>query len=147
MENKLDIEPVDVVFSIYGIGWTADPMTTFKNIYSYLKPGGQFIWSWDHSFFSDVVYKESQFVVDHSYHNEDLIVLPNWKKKEGATAYLTYRKVSTWFQLLKDAGFDVIGYHEPKPKTLERGSEDPARYYSIQKAETIPCSFIFVCKK
>lgn len=147
MEDKLDIESVDVTFSVYGIGWTQDPVTTFKNIYSYLKPGGEFIWSWDHSFFSDVVYEDGKFIVEHAYHDEEPIVLPNWKKKHGVNAHLTYRKVSTWFQLLKDAGFEITGYHEPKPKTSDRGSEDPTRYYAIQKAEKIPCSFIFVCKK
>ncbi len=147
MENKLDIEPIDVVFSVYGIGWTQDPKTTFENIYSYLKPGGQLVWSWDHSLFSDVTYEDNKFIVEHAYHDEEPLILKNWKQKEGTTTHVTYRKVSTWFQLLKDAGFDVIGYHEPKPKTLDRGSEDPTKYYSIQKAEKVPCSFIFVCKK
>ena len=147
MEDRLDIEPVDIVFSVYGIGWTQDPIVTFKNIYSYLKPGAQFIWSWDHSLFRDVVYEGGKFVVEHSYHNEEPMVLPDWKKKQGVNAYLTYRKVSSWFKLLKDAGFEIIGYYEPKPKTLDWGSEKPTKYYSIQKAEKIPCSFIFVCRK
>lgn len=147
MEDKLDIEPVDIVFSVYGVGWTQDPKETFKNIYSYLKTGGLFVWSWDHSFFSDVVYENGKFIVEYAYHNEESIVLPNWKKKQGVNAHLTYRKVSSWFQLLKDAGFEIIGYHEPKPKTLDHGFEDPTRYYAMQKAEKIPCSFIFVCRK
>ncbi len=147
MEDKLDIESVDLVFSVYGIGWTQDPEQTFKNIYSYLKPGGQFIWSWDHSLFSDVVYEDGKFIVEHDYHDEEPIILPNWKKKEGSSAYLTYRKVSTWFKLLKDAGFEISGFHEPEPKTLDRGSEKPTKYYAIQKAKKVPCSFIFVCTK
>lgn len=147
MEDKLDIELVDTVFSVYGVGWTQDPVVTFKNIYSYLKPGGQFIWSWDHSFFSDVVYEDEKLVVEHSYHNEEPIVLPNWKKTYGFSAHLTYRKVSTWFQLLKDAGFEITSYYEPSPKKLDAGSEKPTKFYSIHKAEKIPCSFIFVCIK
>jgi SAM-dependent methyltransferase len=147
MEDKLDIEPVDVIFSVYGIGWTHDPEQTFRNIYSYLKPGGQFIWSWDHSIFSKIVYKDEKFVVEHSYHDEEPVVLPNWRKTQGVNAYLTYRKVSSWFKLLKNAGFNIDGYYEPKPKTLEGGSEDISRYYAIQKAEKVPCSFIFVCTK
>jgi SAM-dependent methyltransferase len=147
MEDKFDIEPVDLAFSVYGIGWTQNPEQTFKNIYSYLKPCGQFIWSWDHSLFSDVVYEDGKFIVENQYHDEEPIVLPNWKKKEGATAYLTYRKVSTWFKLLRDAGFQIDGFYEPKPKTLDRGSDDPTKYYAIQKAEKVPCSFIFVCTK
>jgi SAM-dependent methyltransferase len=147
MEDKLNLEPVDLVFSVYGIGWTQKPEQTFKNIHSYLKSNGRFIWSWDHSLFSDVVYEDGKFIVEHEYHNEEPIVLPNWKKKQGATAYLTYRKVSSWFKFLRDAGFEIDGFYEPEPKTLERGSEDPSKYYAIQKAKKVPCSFIFVCKK
>jgi len=146
MEEKIDIEPVDFVFSIYAIGWTPEPEKTLRNIYSYLKPGGLFIWSWDHTFFTDVKYENGKFVVVYSYHKETALAIKNWKK-DGTTANITYRKTSTWFQLLRKAGFEIIGYHEPKPKDLSWGHNDSMRYYSIQKAEKIPCSFIFVCEK
>jgi SAM-dependent methyltransferase len=146
MEEKLTVPPLDVVFSVYAIGWTVDPTVTLKNIYSYLKPNGLFIWSWDHTFFTDVHYKNEEFVVTYDYHEEKPLAMRNWKK-DGCTAHVTYRKTSTWFQLLKDAGFNIIGYHEPAPKNLERGSEDPTRYYSIQKAKKVPSTFIFVCQK
>lgn len=147
MEEGIDVEPVDFVLSIYAIGWTPEPAKTFQNIHSYLKPGGLFVWSWDHTFFTDVQYKDRKFVVVSSYHQEKLQTLKNWKKRAGATAKITYRKTSTWFNLLREAGFEVVGYHEPKPKNLNHGHNDPAKYYSIQKAEKIPCSFIFVCRK
>jgi SAM-dependent methyltransferase len=146
MEEALEIEPVDIVFSVYAIGWTPDPETTLKNVYSYLKPGGLFVWSWDHTIFTDIQYEEGKYIVMYSYHDEKPLVIRNWKK-EGTVAHVTYRKTATWFQLLKSAGFDVIGYHEPQPKNLDRGSTDPAKHYSIQKAEKVPATFIFVCKK
>lgn len=146
MEEKINIEPVDFVFSIYAIGWTPEPEKTLQNIHSYLKPGGLFVWSWDHTFFTDVQYEDGKFVVVYAYHEENLLAIKNWKK-EGVTANITYRKTSTWFQLMQNAGFEIVGYHEPKPKNLSRGHGDPVKYYSIQKAEKIPCSFIFVCKK
>lgn len=146
MEKKIDIEPIDVIFSVYAIGWTADPEKTLKNIYEYLKPGGLFVWSWDHTFFTDVQYEDGKFVVTYNYHKEKPLAIKNWKK-EGTIANVTYRKTSTWFQLLRDSGFEVIEYHEPEPKNLSRGYDDPSRHYSIQKAEKIPATFIFVCKK
>lgn len=146
MEEKVGVESVDIVFSIYAIGWTPEPEKTLKNIHSYLKPGGLFIWSWDHTFFTDVRYENGKFTVVHSYHEENVRTKKNWKK-EGVAAHITHRKISTWFQLLCKAGFEIVGYHEPKPKNLHRGHDDPKEYYSIQKAEKIPCSFIFVCKK
>lgn len=146
MENKINIEPVDYVVSVYAIGWTIAPEEVFKIIYSYLKPGGLFVWSWDHSIFTDIRYEDNKFFVEHSYHEEKPVTLRDWKK-EGTTAHITYRKTATWFQLLRDAGFNIIGYHEPAPKNLDHGHNAPEKYYSIQKAERIPCSFIFVCQK
>ncbi len=146
LHEIVPIESIDTVFSIYAIGWTSDPINTLKNIYSYLKPGGMFIWSWDHTFFTDVQYEEEKFVVAHAYHDEKPIAIKNWKK-EGMVAHITYRKTATWFQVLREVGFEIVGYHEPSPKNLNRGSDDPAKYYSIQKAEKVPASFIFVCKK
>lgn len=146
MERHIDIEPVDVVISIYALGWTLKPEETLANIFSYLKPGGTFIWSWDHSFFSDVSFEDGKYVVTHSYHEESPIHIKNWKK-EGRSAHIAYRKSSTWFALLKKAGFEVVGYYEPAPRNLSRGHNDPTKYYSIQKASLVPSSFIFVCRK
>lgn len=146
MEKKLNIKPVDVVFSVYGVGWTQDPELTFSNIYSYLKSGGLFIWSWDHSFFTDIKYKNGKFIVVYPYHEEKSITIRDWRKPK-CNAHITYRKSATWFKLLKKAGFQIENYIEPEPLSLEGGYNDPAEYRSIQKARLVPSSFIFVCKK
>lgn len=146
METPLKLKNIDIVFSIYAIGWTQNPERTFANIYSYLKKGGLFIWSWDHTFFSDVEHKDGNYVVKHSYHDEFPLALKGWSKGDH-TAHITYRKISTWFKLLRDADFEIIEYHEPKPLDSHWGQEDPTRYYAIQKAQKVPCTFLFVCKK
>lgn len=148
MEDKLDIGQIDCVISVYAIGWTISPADTFRNIYDYLKPGGKFIWSWDHTFYTDVQYDSDRehYFIRYPYHDESAIVLENWKK-DGARAHLTYRKTSTWFRLLREAGFNIIGYHEPSPRNLDNAHQDPTKYYSIQKARMVPSSFIFVCQK
>jgi len=146
MEERVAMEQVDTIFSIYGIGWTHDPEKTLANIHAYLKPGGRFIWSWDHAFFTNIGYEDGKYVVRHSYHDEELRELKNWKK-EGCTASIIYRKTDSWFRLLLAAGFEIVGYHEPKPKNLYRAHAEPERYYSFQKAEQVPASFIFVCSK
>jgi len=68
----------------------------------------------------------------HSYHDEGLWVKENWMESNNA-AHIAYRKSSTWFQLLGQAGFEITGYHEPAPKNMNWGHNDPERYYSIQK--------------
>lgn len=146
MEKRVKIEPVDVAFSIYGIGWTEDPKKTFSNVLSYLKPSGLFVWSWDHSIFTNISYENGRFSVIYSYHQEKPVTLKDWKKKD-CNVHITYRKSATWFKLLKESGFDIEGYYEPEPIDLSRGFEDPTKYYSIQKAKLLPSTFIFVCKK
>lgn len=91
MEDRLAIEQVDCIYSVYAIGWTLNPEETFKLLYSYLKPGGKFIWSWDHSFFTDVQFEDGKYVVTYAYHDEKPLAIKNWKS-EGVTAHLTYRK-------------------------------------------------------
>ena len=144
MEETINIKPVDLVYSVYALGWTQEPKKTFKNIYNYLKPGGKFIWSWDHTIFTDIVYEDGKCTVKYSYHDENPIHIKSWS---GVGAHLIYRKTSTWFKLQRDAGFEIEGYHEPEPEDLSHGHSDPSKYYSIQKAKLIPSTFIFVCKK
>ncbi len=135
MEDKFDIGRVDCVVSVYAIGWTVSPENTFKNIYERLKPGGKFIWSWDHTFFTDIRYDQGSgnFIVIYSYHDEDPIILENWRK-EGARAHITYRKTSSWFRYLRDAGFDITGYYEPKTRTGTTLSRKPARFRAVSSS-------------
>ena len=146
METKIKIKPVDIIFSVYGIGWTLNPKKTFANIYSYLKPKGRFVWSWDHKLFRNVDYEKGKFFIKYSYHSEEELESKNWKR-DGCTIHTVYRKTSTWFRLLKEAGFEIVGYYEPEPIDLARAHSDPEKYYSIQKARLVPSSFIFECIK
>ncbi|KKU51290.1 MAG: hypothetical protein UX72_C0022G0004 [Parcubacteria group bacterium GW2011_GWA2_47_10] len=145
MEQKLNIRSIDTVFSIYGIGWTVSPKKLLKNIFGYLSPGGRFVWSWDHTFFTDVEYQKGKFAIKYSYHKEREVFINGWRGSKGA--YITYRKTATWFKLLTEAGFRVIGYLEPEPRKATRQSKDRKRYYSIYKAKMIPSTMIFVCEK
>lgn len=47
MEEEGDIPKgyFDIVYSIYALGWTSNLGKTLELIYSYLKPGGSFIFS------------------------------------------------------------------------------------------------------
>jgi SAM-dependent methyltransferase len=144
MEDRLAIPSVDVIVSVYAIGWTPDPAATFASLHAALKPGGRFIWSWDHTIATDVQYEDGRFAVAYSYHEEKPIAIKDWKGS-GHAAHVTYRKNATWFCLLREAGFEVVGYHEPAPVTLAHGSEDPTKHYAIQKARRVPVTVIWEC--
>lgn len=143
METRLNIPKVDFVYSIYAFGWTVDPERTLKLICSYLKPGGRFIWSWDHTYFSDVeVALKNDLIVKNSYHDESELRLPKWA--HTAPVYVTYRKISTWFKLMRKAGFEIVDYLEPEPQTKKNYT---SKYYTFKKASMVPCSMIWVCQK
>ncbi len=143
-------EQIDVVFSIYGIGWTLNPVSTFKNIFSYLKPGGKFAWSWDHGVFLNSKVRGKEVIVEGSYHDESEHHLKTFQSGEGV--YQVFRKTSTWFQLLRDAGFEINRYLEPKPLNINEdiasiSSLEMANYYDPIKTEKLPSVIIFECIK
>lgn len=61
----------DVVYSIYAIGWTVDLQTTFNLIASYIKPGGIFVFSWDHPFMHCVDEADGKLVLSGSYYETE----------------------------------------------------------------------------
>lgn len=54
MEEDIDLPNhyFDIVYSIYAIGWSTDLVKTLNLIFSYLKPAGCFIFSWDHPLYT-----------------------------------------------------------------------------------------------
>ena len=122
MEEKIKIKPVDFVFSIYAIGWTPEPEKHLK-IFTHISNQAGYLFGVGTIpsllMFSMKTENLSSFTNTmrkiHSYQK--------WKKR--CYANITYRKTSTWFQLLRDVGFEIVEYHEPKPKNLSRGHDDP----------------------
>lgn len=144
MEETLQLpEKVDIVFSVYAIGWTTDPKLTLDNIKSYLKPGGKFVWSWEHPFYSRFTVEENKLVMDKSYLAENARFVSDWVGSSGA--YLQHRKVSTWVNVLQDAGFKIEKLYEPDPEVFKEKNEDSTRYYSRFRAELVTPTIVFDC--
>lgn len=134
----------DIVYSIYALGWTTNLSLTFANIYSYLKPGGVLIFSWEHPLHDRLKYEEEQstFIFNKSYVNEG----PEYNEGWQNLAVIHHRKLSTYINALIEAGFmiekvidDVYLPEEP--------SENPSRWYSTQKANLVPATFIIKASK
>jgi SAM-dependent methyltransferase len=151
MESALALpEKVDTAFSVYGIGWTLDPAAVFANVYAQLKPGGKFVWSWDHSMFAGSKVRDEKICVERSYHDEK--EFERLAASTGEKVYCVNRKTSTWFSLLRSAGFSINRYLEPQPLNINEdiaaiSSPAMANYYSPFKAERLPCSIVFECFK
>ncbi|MFD1737172.1 class I SAM-dependent methyltransferase [Bacillus salitolerans] len=133
----------DIVYSIYAIGWTTDLSSTLKLIHSYLKPGGSFIFSWDHPLYVHIKSQDGQLYLDGSYQDEGTIVYPNFKGEE-APMVIPKRKMSTYINELIKAGFTIDSVIESDVSaSYDNKNEDITdRYYSLHKAKRFPTTMI-----
>ncbi len=145
MEHSIDIQPVDLIVSVYAMGWTRDPQALLRNLWSYLKPGGRLIWSGGHQLFDKVQYESERFVLQKSYFDETPYFLPGWGGSNGV--YIQNRSIATWFRYQTEAGFLVRDLLEPPPLSTDGAPVDPERYYSAAKAKHVPGTVIFSCEK
>ncbi|KGR73565.1 class I SAM-dependent methyltransferase [Ureibacillus manganicus] len=145
MEEDIGIpkQYFDVVYSIYAIGWTTDLATTFGLIHSYLKPGGYFIFSWDHPLYAHLKSQNGQIYLDGSYQNEGVIKYSNFKG-EDAPVVIPKRKMATYINELIRAGFTIETVIESDVSAgFETvGEEISDRYYSLYKARKFPTTII-----
>lgn len=134
----------DNVYSIYALGWTVDLDSTLRNIYSYLKPGGSFIFSWEHPMHSRVIYDEQKLIFSHSYHVEKPMLHEAWKPKP---AVLHHRKMSTYINQLIEVGFVVEKVIEEVRLDSETTMNNENTWYSDIKAKAFPATFIIKVNK
>lgn len=144
----LPVEYFDIVYSIYGIGWTTDLEGTFRRVASYLKPGGTFIFSWHHTLAYCVgwtpekghLWEGDQMPFTRSYFDEEPFAMP----VDGSEVILRNRKISTYVNALAQAGFLIEQMVEQTDeKTLSQKPEG----YKMRKAQMMPISEIFKARK
>lgn len=138
----------DLVYSIYAIGWTGDLDTTFKLIYSYLKPGGSFVFSWDHPLYAHLQSKDGHISLNGSYQEEGVMRYERFKG-EDAPVEIPKRKFSTYLNVLVQAGFTIEEVVETDVPHHLKGVETDIsdRYYSLHKAQKFPTTMIVKARK
>lgn len=150
MDENLGIPQAhfDLVVAIYSLGWTPDLPTTLSLVYSYLKPGGKFVFSWEHPVYRCLDYdaNNQKFFFRHSYLNETTEIKPSWK---GVEIVIPTHKLSTYINALSQAGF-IVEHMIESDVNLELAREqdhDPEKWYSVPRAELIPTTFIVQATK
>lgn len=138
----------DIVYSVYAIGWTTDLESTFNLIYSYLKPGGSFLFSWDHPLYAHLKSENGIISLKGSYQEEGTIRYENFKG-ENAPVAIPLRKFSTYLNTLIKAGFAIEEVVETAvPDELKKTeTEQSDRYYSLYKAQKFPTTMIIKARK
>lgn len=141
MENECRIptDYFDVVYSVFGIGWTTDLKTTLKLIHSYLKDGGSFIFSWSHPIHKCVSVENEKLVFNNSYFDEE------WYRAEmgDSSIMLSNRMMSTYINALTDNGFVI-------EKLIEETDKEKAGSANSdfgRKALMIPTAFVIKARK
>ena len=133
----------DLVVSIYSIGWTPDLLRTFELVYSYLKPGGIFIFSWEHPVYRCLNYSTEldKFVLEHSYLDEGSALHRSWK---GIEIVINHRKLSTYLNAIVQSGLVIERVIESELDVTSAGEQDfpPDKWYSTARARLMPTTFI-----
>ena len=106
----------DLVFSIYGLGWTTDLPGTLRLVSAYLRPGGSFIVSGEHPAYGCLEWNGTQYTIARPYF------------KEGPTEHASWKGVLD-------------------PAAVKPEHADPARWYSVARAQAMPTTLIIKARK
>src|SRR5258706_1760090 len=136
----------DLVFSIYGIGWTTDLAATLALTHEYLRPGGSLLISGEHPAYSCIEWNGAQYVVTAPYLAEGPREHSSWK---GVPIVIQRRTLGTFVGQIIRAGLQIEALVET-PLNAAAANEnhaDPARWYSVTRASVIPTTFIIKARK
>ena len=138
----------NLVVAIYALGWTPDLPRTLSLVHSYLKPGGKFVFSWEHPLYHCLEWNDAsgQYIFERSYQVEQPEHIPNWN---GVEIILQPRKISTYINALTAAGLTVerLIESELNPALIREQDNDPQKWYSAPRARLVPTTFIIKAGK
>jgi SAM-dependent methyltransferase len=151
-ESPMEVNPglpigyFDIVLSIYALGWTTDLPRTLALVAEYLRPGGYCVFSGEHPVFGCLRYADQQFVFAEPYAAEGPTVHDSWS---GVKIVIQRRKLSTFINEVVRAGLQVEALIEGDLDTslATAAHADPARWYSIARAQLMPTTFIVKARK
>ena len=148
METRagLPMNIFDLVFSIYGIGWTTDLAATLALTYEYLRPGGSLLISGEHPAYSCIEWNGTQYVVTAPYLAEGPRQYSSWK---GVPIVIQRRTIGTFVREIVQAGLRIEALIEAplNAASITQEHADPARWYSVPRATLIPTTFIVKARK
>lgn len=141
MENEcgLPTDYFDVVYSVYGIGWTTQLTKTFRHVYSYLKKGGILVFGWSHPIHKCVSVENGRLIFSNSYFNEEWYRAGMGSKE----IMLSNRMLGTYINALADSGFVI----EKLAEETDREKALAADHDFGRKALMLPTVFVLRARK
>lgn len=138
-ECGLPVDYFDLVYSIYGIGWTTNLDETFRRIYTYLKKGGVFLFAWSHPIHKCVSVENGRLLFRNSYFDEEWYSA-DMREQE---IMLSNRMMSTYINALADNGFFI-------EKLIEETDKERVTILDndfARKALMLPTAFVIKARK
>ncbi len=129
----------DVIYSVYGIGWTTQLNKTFQHVYSYLKKGGIFVFGWSHPIHKCVSVENGRLIFSNSYFNEEWYRADMGSKK----IMLSNHMLSTYINALAGSGFVI----ETLTEATDRERAMAAEHDFGRKALMLPTVFVLRARK
>lgn len=138
-ECGLPTDYFDLVYSVYGIGWTTDLNRTFERVRSYLKKDGIFVFGWSHPIHKCVSIEKGRLVFDNSYFDE------KWYSANigDREIMLSNRMMSTYVNVLADSGFVI----EKLVEEIDRERAAASGSDFGRKALMLPTVFVIRARK
>jgi SAM-dependent methyltransferase len=152
IESPMEVDPgippdhFDLVFSIYGVGWTSDLPATMALVARYLRPGGSLIFSGEHPAYACLEWNGTQYAVAAPYCTEGPREYGSWK---GVPIVIQRRTLGTFIGQIIQAGLQIEALVETplNPAAVKDAHIDPARWYSEARARVMPTTFIIKARK
>jgi SAM-dependent methyltransferase len=152
VESPMEVNPgiplgcFDLVYSIYGLGWTTDLAATLALVASYLRPGGTFLMSGEHPAYGCLEWDGKQYVVSTPYSIEGAREHASWK---GVPIVIQRRTLGTFVTEIARAGLsvEVLVEGSCNADLATPAHLDPARWYSVSRASLMPTTFIIKARK
>ena len=152
IESPMEVDPgvppdhFDLVFSIYGLGWTTDLPGTLALAVRYLRPGGCLIVSGEHPVYSCLEWNGSQYRSRSRTFSEGPREHGSWK---GVPIVIQRRTLATFVGHILQAGLQIEAFVETplNMAAVKEAHADPARWYSVARAGVMPTTFIIKARK
>lgn len=152
VESPMEVNPgvpenyFDLVFSIYGLGWTTDLPATMALVNRYLRFGGCFVVSGEHPAYGCIDWNGTQYAVASPYFAEGPRYLVSWK---GVPIVTHHRTLGTFLGQIIQAGLQIEAFVETPvdPTAVKEEHMDPSRWYSVARAQMMPTTFIIKARK
>jgi SAM-dependent methyltransferase len=151
-ESPMEVNPgipsghFDLVFSIWGLGWTTDLPATLELVSDYLKPGGCFLVSGEHPAYGCLEWNGHHYVVAEPYTAEGPRPYASWK---GVPIVLQRRTLSGFVNQTIQVGLQLETIIESPldDRSATAAHMDPARWYSVARARLMPTTLIIKARK